>query len=248
MNLTPVGIGRDRPLETLREAMLVIKKLWEATPANPADFQGEVFRLKDAFIQIRPVQEPHPPIYVGALGPRTRRLTGELGDGWFGWVENPETFGEHLAEIAEGAASAGRKIGEIDAVASVGSVVSEDHEKAFRDLEMTAKLDVALERNYLRRYGYDLGLEEDVLITKILPTGKEHWEMLNRAALKVPDRVVEDVMVMGTVDECTAKLERFLRAGATSVSIYTLGDGASETYRLYSEEIIPYLRQNYAND
>jgi len=248
MNLAPFGIERSRPYETLREAMLVIRKLWEATPAHPVDYEGEVYRLKKAFIQVRPVHRPHPPSYVDALGTRTRRLTGELGDGWFGWVENPETFSEHMADIAEGARSAGRNVDAIDAVASVGSVVSEDHDKAFKSLEMTAKIDVALERNYLKRCGYDLGLEKEVLITKILPTGKEHWEMLNRAALKVPDKVVEDVMVMGTADECISKLERFLRAGATSISIYTLGETAPETYMQYSEKIIPYLKQNYGKD
>jgi phthiodiolone/phenolphthiodiolone dimycocerosates ketoreductase len=248
MNLAPFGLKRTRPYETLKEAIVVIKKLWESSPSKPADFDGEVYKLDKAFIQFGPVQQPHPPIYVGALGPRTRRLTGELGDGWFGWVEDPQTFREHMLDLTEGAKSVGRDVGEIDSVASVGSVVSEDHERAFKSLEMTAKVDVALERNYLKRYGYDLGLDEDVLITKILPTGKDNWEMLNRAALRVPDKVVDDVMVMGTVDECIAKLEKFIRSGATSISIYTLGEGANDTYAQYSKRIIPYLKETYGNN
>jgi phospholipase/lecithinase/hemolysin len=72
--------------------------------------------------------------------------------------------------------------------------------------------------------------------------------MLSRAALKVPDKVVNDVMVMGTADECISKLERFLSAGATSISIYTLGDLSAETYEQYSKRIIPYLRETYGKN
>ena len=41
MNITPYGIEWNKPLTRLKEAVEVIKKLWAATPASPADYTGE---------------------------------------------------------------------------------------------------------------------------------------------------------------------------------------------------------------
>jgi len=245
MNLAPFGIPRERPYATLREALIVIRKLWQSSPSNPVSFEGDVYRLNKAFLQSTPVQKPNPPIYVGALGPRTRRLVGELGDGWFGWIESPETFKEHMSDIVEGARAAGRSPDEIDAVANLGTSVDDDYDKAFKVLELTAKIDIALERSYLKRMGHATTLPDEVQITKILPTEKARWDMVLKAAEQVPDKAVDEVSVIGTVDECISKIERYLKSGATSVSVYTLGPQSLETFKKYSEKILPYLRETY---
>ncbi|NIN53665.1 MAG: LLM class flavin-dependent oxidoreductase, partial [Nitrososphaeria archaeon] len=76
MNLIPFGIPWTSPIERLREAVKCIKMLWSATTEEPANYKGKFFHLKDAYLGIKPGQDP--PIYIGALGPRTRELVGEL--------------------------------------------------------------------------------------------------------------------------------------------------------------------------
>lgn len=61
------------------ECLRVWKELWG--PGN-ANFQGRFLSFSDITADPKPVQQPHPPIWVGNRGPRVLRRVAELGDGW----------------------------------------------------------------------------------------------------------------------------------------------------------------------
>ncbi len=64
----------------LRESVKVIKKLWTESDAN---FTGGFYSLKDAVCEPKPIQKPHPPIWIGAKGTQlTMRVVAELADGY----------------------------------------------------------------------------------------------------------------------------------------------------------------------
>lgn len=61
------------------EYLRVFKALW--TQDNP-EFQGKYCQFSDIGFSPKPVQKPHPPIWIGGhSGPALRRAA-ELGDGW----------------------------------------------------------------------------------------------------------------------------------------------------------------------
>lgn len=61
------------------EYLRLFKELW--TKDHP-EFHGEHYQLSGAGFQPKPVQKPHPPIWIGGhTGPAIRRAA-ELGDGW----------------------------------------------------------------------------------------------------------------------------------------------------------------------
>ncbi len=61
------------------EYLRLFKELW--TKEEP-EFQGEYYQLSGAGFLPKPVQQPHPPIWIGGhTGPALRRAA-ELGDGW----------------------------------------------------------------------------------------------------------------------------------------------------------------------
>ena len=61
------------------EFLRLFKELW--TKDEP-EFEGEFYQLSGAGFMPKPVQKPHPPIWVGGhTGPAIRRAA-ELGDGW----------------------------------------------------------------------------------------------------------------------------------------------------------------------
>jgi len=243
MNLIPFGIKWRKPVTTLREAIIVIKKLFEATPENPANFKGEIFNLRNAYLQILPVQKPRLPIYVGALSSKTRELTGELADGWYPWIETPETLKKHLMDIKNGLKKAGRKIDEIDVVANFKTAVTDDYEEALKAVS-GEKMALILERSVAKELGYEIEIPEEVKIQQIIPRSK-NVDIMYDAMKQIPQELVEKITVIGTVDQCIDKIERYLKAGATSVTMFNCGPNVKKTYEIYRDEIIPYFKETY---
>ena len=92
------------------EGVAVMKELW--TNENPS-FQGRYYNFSDLRCEPRPVQKPHPPIWLGGhTGPALRRIV-EYGDGWAAVVFSPQEFAERLDKLRERAAKAGRDLSKI---------------------------------------------------------------------------------------------------------------------------------------
>src|SRR5207249_7837259 len=69
------GAARGPVLEALR----VMKMLW-TQPRS--DFDGRYYRLRNAVAEPKPMQKPHPPIWIGAGGPTVLKLTARHADVW----------------------------------------------------------------------------------------------------------------------------------------------------------------------
>ena len=51
----------------------------EAWKGEPFSFHGEYYQVDDAIVRPRPVQQPHPPVRIAALNPRSFTRAAELG-------------------------------------------------------------------------------------------------------------------------------------------------------------------------
>ena len=78
------------------EALQVFKALW--TQDNPS-FEGEFFRIRDLGFAPKPVQKPHPPIWVGGDSPGAFRRVATLGDGWHATSKTPAQLSEALGRL-----------------------------------------------------------------------------------------------------------------------------------------------------
>jgi F420-dependent oxidoreductase-like protein len=65
-------------LRMLREALQVIKAMWTQ---DRAEFEGKYYRVRGAINEPKPVQKPHPPIWIGGAGEKvTLKLVAQYGD------------------------------------------------------------------------------------------------------------------------------------------------------------------------
>jgi F420-dependent oxidoreductase-like protein len=65
-------------LRMLRESLQVIKAMWTE---DRADFDGRYYHLRGAINEPKPVQKPHPPIWIGGAGEKvTLKLVAQYGD------------------------------------------------------------------------------------------------------------------------------------------------------------------------
>ena len=71
--------GLDHRVGRLSESLQIIKSLFTQ---ERTDFDGRYYRLKDAIANPKPIQKPHPPIWIGAQGESTMRLTARHADVW----------------------------------------------------------------------------------------------------------------------------------------------------------------------
>ncbi|MBS7614713.1 LLM class flavin-dependent oxidoreductase [Candidatus Bathyarchaeota archaeon] len=144
------GFPFDKKVSVTRETVEIVKMLWEKPTVN---YDGEFFKIKDAACLPKPVQKPHPPIWIGSSGPRMLKLTAEIGDGWV--IPNPtvEEYRQKLETIRNHARKMGRNSEGIEAACYVYASLSTDSEEAWK----TAEEQILPERR--RAIGADLSLE-----------------------------------------------------------------------------------------
>jgi len=61
------------------EFLQVLKAIWTT---NPVKFHGKFYQVPESYIGPKPVQKPHPPIYMGAFVPRALKRLAKYADGW----------------------------------------------------------------------------------------------------------------------------------------------------------------------
>ena len=75
-----LGIPFNERAQRTREYIAVMKAVW--TQENPR-FEGQFIKLdRDVNMLPRPLQKPHPPIWVGGETMSAMRRVVEFGDGW----------------------------------------------------------------------------------------------------------------------------------------------------------------------
>ena len=70
------GIDQTTTREQFDESLQVIRQAWTE---GRVDFAGKHYRFDDVPVRPRPVQRPHPPIWMAALSPETFELAGRYG-------------------------------------------------------------------------------------------------------------------------------------------------------------------------
>ena len=102
--------GLDHRVGRLSESLQIIRSLWTQERTN---LEGRYYHFKDAIGNPKPLQRPHPPIWIGASGPSTLRLVGRHADVWNIAGGDSDRVKELTPMFEEACAAVGRNPSEI---------------------------------------------------------------------------------------------------------------------------------------
>ena len=176
------------------EILQLLRRLW--TEEGEVTFAGKFYRLEAVRLMVRPVQRPHPLLWVGGRSRAAVRRAAAYGDAWIGIWVSPERFREEAGAIAAAAQAAGRPPGAVGLALQAWGALAPSREQA------RAQVAALLERSYnlplaaFERYLF-LGREEDwaeriheyaaagVTRFNLILCGPDFDEQLERAARAV---------------------------------------------------------------
>ena len=87
------------------EFLQVLKAIWTTTPV---EFRGKFYTVPKSFIGPKPVQKPHPPIYMAAFAPAALKRVATMTDGWNPTGIPAEGMAQMFGAIKQMAKDAGR--------------------------------------------------------------------------------------------------------------------------------------------
>ena len=133
--IVALGVPRLSPgdrVRALEEAIMVVRAL--SGGGDPVTFDGEFYQVTG----LTPAAAATPPIWIGALGPKTLAVTGRHADGWIpghlaDWRSTRVV--ESRPVIDEAAASVGRDPADVDTIYNVSGRLTRDPLPETRDGE-----------------------------------------------------------------------------------------------------------------
>jgi alkanesulfonate monooxygenase SsuD/methylene tetrahydromethanopterin reductase-like flavin-dependent oxidoreductase (luciferase family) len=179
-----MGVEMKTRVSRFLEILEVARRLWTEDAVN---HKGRHFTLTNASLTLKPVQRPHPPIWIAASGDAAFDRAARHGDAC---LINPHaslpTVQRQMAIYRKALAEVGKPF-PAEAPIFKECSVARTREQALRDAEPY------LLQKY-KAYA-DWGLD------KPMPKGE---------SLSVPyDELVRDHFIVGTTDECRAEIQRY---------------------------------------
>jgi len=214
------GADFARPLTRTRETVALLRTVFAGEPTG---FDGQTLRSR-GFRLSRP-PDPPPPISLAALNPKMLRLAGAIADGvWLNFAPL-EAIPRILAEIDEGARSAGRPRPEI--LISIITCVTDDVPAIITRYRSWFKfyLGSASYQRALSWYGFEHEVEQ---ARAALAAGDR-----DSVAAAVSDRLVTGLTAFGPAEDCRDVTDAYAKAGVDTIVVIPYGASWTETVNAF---------------
>ncbi|MFN6499380.1 MAG: LLM class flavin-dependent oxidoreductase [Nostoc sp. DedQUE01] len=100
-------LDHDNRYRRTDEYLEIVRRVW--TSDTPFDYEGEFYRVKDAFSAIKPLQKPHIPLYFGGASGPAVEVGAKHSSVYALWGEPIAAVKERIAQV-RAALPAGRSI------------------------------------------------------------------------------------------------------------------------------------------
>jgi len=155
------------------EAIEILKKIWTT---DPVEFHGRHYRIAKSFIGPKPVQKPHPPIYLAAFTPSAMKRVAAEADAWLPVGIPLSDVGALFEGIKNMAREAGRDPAALELIVTAGVEVHKTPVEKERT-EFTGTLEQIGEDFAKAR---KLGVAEIAIYAQFLPAGETAKDLMAR--------------------------------------------------------------------
>ncbi len=241
------GVPYGKPLTRTREYIQIIRQI--LAREKPVEFHGEIYDIPCAGGTGlgKPLKsilhgDPTIPIYTASISPNGLRCAGEVADGVFPMMTDPERVDEvYLPHIEEGFAKAGggKSLDDFAIIAATTVIISDDLERVRGPVKGNLALYIggmgARGKNFYNDLAKRMGYEDAaVKIQDLFLDGKK-----KEAMAAVPDELVDSVSLLGPAERIRERLGAWKEAGKKK-HIHTLNVNTPqrEALELVAEEVL----------
>ncbi len=208
-----MGIDRWTKVKHTREMFEAMREVWTN---DSASFQGDFFNFEGAEVYPKPVQKPHPPIWIGGVKDLSLNMIADYADGWLSFWITPEQFPTALGKMNSLLEERARAPESLTAGTEVHIHLAPTVEQARKEVNPTMR---AFDDAYEGTAG-TFALSADV---------DQSAEMWNSS-------------LIGSSESVTARIAEYLEAGCTAFEmkfIYHNVDHMIEQWTQFTEEVAP---------
>ncbi|MDW0208526.1 MAG: TIGR03557 family F420-dependent LLM class oxidoreductase [Nitrososphaeraceae archaeon] len=222
-SLNEVTSGNQWPsnlekFERLKEAVLLIKKLWTEDWVN---FKGKYYWVKDSNLYTKP--KTPIPLYIAGLGKQSAMLAGELGDGFVTNELSVDAIGNNLfPALKEGAKRAGKNYDSLEKILFIpASYDPNDKQKAIESIRFW--------RGAMIKAFFDVDVHDP--------------KKIEENAQVIGDDTLENMLlIISNGADAIKKLQKYVDLGFTEIVLTNSSPDRDKLVKLISDEIALYFR------
>lgn len=223
------GLPFEKPLTRVRETVQILRPLLNG---ERSAFEGTVLRSQG--YKLEPAPACRVPIFLAGLRGGMLELAGELGDGVALNLFPLDTLPTILKHAALGAEKSGRALADMEIFCRFQVMVTDDQQAA-RDLfrrRFAPYYATAVYNSFLSWCGY-----EDAARTIA-----QGWSEKDRGKTTgaLDDRLVNEIAVIGTAEQCRQRVREYLNGGITTAVISSFASteqGIRQTFEAFSPAV-----------
>lgn len=234
--------------EKMDEEVQIMKRLW--TSNEPIGFAGKHYQV-DSVIEPKPLQQPHPPFFLGGGSERALEISAKHSSVHLFWGDRPSGIAAKIADLKQRARRYGR-----EAALRFGMrlqiVCADTEEEAWAD---AYRLIAGVEGIKLANMRTNKNAADGIRRTS--EANRQVWRLLEEAGddmmigphlwagiSKV--RAGAGIAVVGNPDQVAATLQEFVDVGCTSFCLS--GYPHAKAARIVSEKVLPHFQDRLSRD
>ncbi|MGE3536403.1 MAG: LLM class flavin-dependent oxidoreductase [Candidatus Tectimicrobiota bacterium] len=232
------GVSMDEATRRFEEAMEVLTRAWTAT--EPFDHRGEFWQFHDMTLHPRPLQHPHPPLWVAASSPGSMDRVARHH--WNLLIGQGETFQQVAAQVEyfrSAVADAGGVYAPNRVVAARAMYTAPSREQARQDTEAPFM--------WFKRTGQEVSAPPEHQVELLPEDFKEYRRRYARGVYANYDTMWDNVTLFGTPDDVAERIAGLRHAGVENL-IFFINYGGIEHHKvlasleLFADKVMPLFR------